>query len=197
MPETDDIDSLIKTIGKERSSRSPQEIAEAENKLRQAVVESRDRVAGRARIVGTVLAVIGFLLGIWPIILLAGLVPLFSKAPPMAEDAPLLERALPTVFLSVAMLHIICGFALGAGAIGFRSLKHWGRKTILTVIWVAIGYCVSFLLFWQVSLFSLGPPGMMKLPMAFGGLIVTGFCVMLLWFAQRYFASEKIRKLCS
>jgi hypothetical protein len=67
---TDDIDSLIEIIGKNRSNYSPEEIAEAENKLGQAVTHSRVRTIKKAKTTGTIVAIFGFIIGFFPVMLI-------------------------------------------------------------------------------------------------------------------------------
>ena len=193
MPGSEDMDRLIDIVGRDRANRSPEEIAEAENQLRAVYDEALRRTARRARTVGTVVAVIGFLAGAWPLILIPFFLLEISHFP-MPPDAPFRG------FFLIALLQVVCGFALGTAGLGFRRLKDWGRKTIRAVIWIVIAYCVGFLIFWEISAFSMmgAPPArLMIIPMAFFGLVFTAFYVFLLWLAQRYFGSARIRDLCS
>jgi hypothetical protein len=93
-------------------------------------------------------------------------------------------------------LQIFGGLVLAAGGIGFRMQRHWGRRIILTLIWIYITYCIcAFFYFEGIALFSRMYDGV-NLPLVLGGLFVTVLWILLLWLAQRYFTSQRIKSIC-
>ena len=106
-------------------------------------------------IVGKVVAVIGFVIGVMPLVMLTMEGEDFVEATTAQDDAPFIERAFPAIFLCLGLFQMACGFALGVGGIGFSRLKHWGRRTIRAVIWVFIAYCIGFLVFWETEVMAL------------------------------------------
>ena len=191
---TDDTENLIEIIGKNRSNYSPEEIAEAEKKLGQAVIDSRVRTIKTVKIVGTVVAVFGFIIGIFPVMLIIGELDMFSEW--VSEANTFTERAILIFFLLMMVLQIIGGLVLAVGGIGFRMQRHWGRRIILTLIWIYITYCICFFLYFEGTALFSKMHGGTRLPMVLGGLFVTVFWVLLLWLAQRYFASQRIKSIC-
>ena len=193
---TDDIDGLINTIGKNRSSSPPEEVAEAEEKLRQAVADSRLRTVNTAKSVGTLVAVFGLVIAVFPVILVTAEREIFYEWDSEAEGGTFAERAF-LIFLPLMMVfQIVLGLTLAAGGIGFRMLKNWGRRAILAVIWIYITYCICAFIYFEATALLLSGDNEMSLLMALGCLFVTVFWVLLLWLAQRYFRSERIRSLC-
>jgi hypothetical protein len=191
---TDDTDSLIDIIGKDRSNYSPEEIAVAEKKLRQAETDSRIQTIKKVKITGIVVAVFGFTIAIFPVIIITEEWDMFSEWG--SEANTFTERAFSIFFLFMMAFQIIGGLALSAGGIGFCMLRHWGRRIILVLIWIYITYCVcGFVYFEGTALFSKMHDGV-RLPLVLGGLLITVFWVLLLWLAQRYFASQSIKSIC-
>ncbi len=191
---TDDFESLIEIIGKNRSNYSPQEIAEAENKLRQTVTYSRIHTIKKVKTVGTIVTIFGFIIGIFPVMLIIEERDIFSE---WGSDAGTFSEHAFSIFFPLMMaFQIIGGLVLAVGGIGFIMQRHWGRRIILTLIWIYITYCIcAFTCFEGIALFSRKYDGV-NLPLVLGGLFVTVFWVLLLWLAQRYFTSQRIKSIC-
>ena len=192
---TDDFDCLIEIISKNRSNYSPEEIAEAENQLRQAVTDSRVMTIKKAKTVGMIVAAIGFMIGLWPVILIPEVGEIYSEWGTKDETVTFAERTFPIFFLLVAAFQIVLGLVLVAGGIGFRMLRHWGRWLILSVIWIYITYCIFAFVYIEVTALFLSRDEGVSLTMVFGGLFVTVIWVLLLWLIQRYFTSQRIKSI--
>ncbi|MHC4502275.1 MAG: hypothetical protein ACYTFI_03140 [Planctomycetota bacterium] len=185
------MDDLLRTVGKERSDHPPEEIAAAERRIRELIADTLEAKRRRLRTVGTVLTVIGFLVGVCPILALFGLLHQLPENPLPKGSGFLLP-----LMAGLWSLQSASGFVLFAGGLGLRKFREWGRKLAIAVIWIAIAFFVAVPLFWDVMMLRTIGVGAGSIAIAVFVLLWMGLPVYLLWLAGRYFSSDSIREVC-
>jgi len=186
----------IRIIGEERTRHSPEEIAEAETALRDLVRTEYEKAAERMPRVGKIVAWIGVAVGLFPVMVLALMLEDVLSDAEAWRAASIPSGAGLAAFVAAAVVQTACGLALVVGGIHFRKAKEWARKTILSVLWLAFGYCVLFGFAMVVATpFVFGWSYDIPIVLV-GGLAIVGFWLWILRLPLRYFSSREVVAAC-
>lgn len=191
-PRAQQVDDLLRIVGQQRDRHTPEEVAAAEQRLCALAEGDRQDVRRRVRRNGWIVAVIGLVVGVWPLCVLGlHLSQQRDWGPPPPEFGWFV-----VVFVALCVVQTVCGLALCAGGIGFARCREWGRKLVLAVLWVAIAYCVGFGVFWEIFIpLNMGWQAHTVVSMVFGPAICA-FWAFLLWLPKRYVSSDAVRAAC-
>ena len=184
---------FIRIIGRDRSQYEATEVHAAEQRLLELAESETERVEKNISHYGRVTAVIGFVMGIWPLVLI----------PIMVNDLSGHVFHLPTSgilffasFGCVACLQVYCGFQLWIGGLRFSRREERGRMAILRVIKIGIGYCIVFSVLWELSVLIFFPWEPFKFVMLVFGPFSMWFWLYVLSFPQSYFSSATVVQIC-
>ena len=193
-------ESASQAAAGQAAPRTAAEVARIRELLWEVVAFERSRVAQRMPRNGLIVAGIGALVGVWPLIVAAiGALVLLGDGDWEWGD---LLLALAYFRLAVQLVAFCvsaqgaCGFALLAAGLGFRQGKEWARRTIVVVLWLAIGYGLAFGLFGMVAAAQFQARSGGFYPLLCAIPIVVAFWVGLFWPPLRYFSSAAVRAVC-
>ena len=190
---------LIRIVGEERSQHSVDEVAAAERMLGQRATQEREKTASTIPRNGRIVAAIGLVIGLWPVALIPVVLCLYLDLYDVLYDTdelPAWEIAFLAAAAVVGLLQAVCGFVLLAGGLKFCHRSDWGRRAILAVLWIGIGYCFCFGVVWEIIGAIEQPWSATTIPMLILGPLVTAFWIFLLWLPKRYFSSPTVVSLC-
>jgi len=158
-------DELLRIVGVDRASHSPEAVARAEAALKALAGASRSESQDQLRTA----ARISFLFG-----LACVAVPLLMLQDPMFPE----NREPPWVRLA-GLVQGVVGLVLVAGGIGLWRRKAWGRVCVVLVLWLTIAYTVGFGVFAGIEAAGSAPIGV-RVAFALGIVGMTALWVVIL-----------------
>jgi len=188
----DEFDKLLTAVGPERGGRSPEEVAAAEQRLKEMASAGPEETLRGMRRNGWVA------LGFGVALLLMFVAVLFDEDP-----LPLVQPGDPWyAYLGAAALYFMlvlslaAGVLLVAGGLAFRQAREWARRAIAGVLTATIVYCAALgVVAVAVALSELGLT-LQAVAMAAMGVAAMGVWVLILSYPLRYFRSERVRRIC-
>lgn len=190
-------EALLATVGATRASQAPEAIEAAEAELARRGSSEADLFRSKVMRAGKVCAFIGGLFVVWGLLMGGlGLTVLAPAEEPDPSD-PVMFRHFDLLYVGGSLAQASVGVLLLAGGLGVRRFRRRGRRLVLAVVWAGFASIGLFTVFWVYGL--LGGPGGFSSSIVFAvaGLANAGFWSFVLWLPYRFFASERVRELCS
>jgi hypothetical protein len=186
---------LLEIVGARRSGFPPELVAEAEKELTARAAPEALLFRAKVRRSGTICAILGGLGGGWGLAMAVMARLFFSDVGPTNSN-DFLFRHFNTIYFLVACGQAVAGTVLLVGGLELRKLRDRGRRLVLSVLWLVMGYFALFTAWWVSYMTLQFPAEPMTIIMAVFGVAISGAWAFLLWLPIRFFHSPRVEQAC-
>jgi len=133
-----DAGELLRIVGRDRGETSPDQVAQAENQLRELLAEAVPVLRRRVRAWGTTGLTLGAMLTLWGMValLMIGLRIVTEGADSWQAGMGAASRLHLAMMLLLGIVNGAFGVVLLAGGLGLRRYRNWARKTVVWAVWM-------------------------------------------------------------